>query len=175
MPHSPGSRRIHVYPTWSSRTCRTHLLMAVAGPADLAAPSDRERRGAFLILLVRLDGFTLLTGRFGVSTGQCGGPSYRRTSRQPHQFRTRNGVNKPLRTPSNSNKTAAKSTNLIDSLPLITVWLQIRCYSLHQESEPYTQQRKPKKCSHSDGRRGDGMLSRGSSEHHCECPSSHLI
>ncbi|MBI5321858.1 hypothetical protein [Bradyrhizobium sp.] len=44
----------------------------------------------------------------------------------PHQFRTRNYLNKPEQTRSKSNETAAKSTNLIDIPPLITVWLQVR-------------------------------------------------
>jgi hypothetical protein len=44
----------------------------------------------------------------------------------PHQFRTRNNLIRTQRTRSKSNKTAAKSTKLIDILPLITVWLQVR-------------------------------------------------
>jgi hypothetical protein len=44
----------------------------------------------------------------------------------PHQFRTRNAPTKAQRTRSNSNEKTAKSTNLIDILPLITVWLQVR-------------------------------------------------
>jgi hypothetical protein len=44
----------------------------------------------------------------------------------PHQFRTRNNLNEPQQTRSKRNKNAAKSTNLIDILSLITVWLQVR-------------------------------------------------
>jgi hypothetical protein len=44
----------------------------------------------------------------------------------PHQFRTRNAPTKAQRTRSNSNEKTAKSTNLIDIPPLITVWLQVR-------------------------------------------------
>jgi hypothetical protein len=42
---------------------------------------------------------------------------------QPHQFRTRNGVNEAQRTRMKSNKTAEKTTKLSDGLPLITAWL----------------------------------------------------
>jgi hypothetical protein len=45
---------------------------------------------------------------------------------RPHQFRTRNGPNKPQQTRSKTNESTAKSTNPIDILPLITVWLQVR-------------------------------------------------
>jgi hypothetical protein len=44
----------------------------------------------------------------------------------PHQFRTRMNPIELQRTRSKSNKIAAKSTKLIDSLTLITVWLQVR-------------------------------------------------
>jgi hypothetical protein len=44
----------------------------------------------------------------------------------PHQFRTRNGFAKPRQTRSGADENAAKSTKLIDILPLITVWLQVR-------------------------------------------------
>jgi hypothetical protein len=44
----------------------------------------------------------------------------------PHQFRARNNLIRTQRTRSKSNKNAAKSTKLIDILPLITVWLQVR-------------------------------------------------
>jgi hypothetical protein len=44
----------------------------------------------------------------------------------PHQFRTRNDLIKTQRTRSNAHETAVKSTKLIDILPLITVWLQVR-------------------------------------------------
>src|SRR5882757_2995119 len=47
-------------------------------------------------------------------------------SETPHQFRTRNNLIRTQRTRSKSNKNAAKSTKLIDILPLITVWLQVR-------------------------------------------------
>jgi hypothetical protein len=47
----------------------------------------------------------------------------------PHQFCTRNAPTKAQRTRSNSNEKTAKSTNLIDILPLITVWLQVRVLS----------------------------------------------
>jgi len=47
-------------------------------------------------------------------------------SEAPHQFRTRNNLIRTQRTRSKSNKNAAKSTKLIDILPLITVWLQVR-------------------------------------------------
>jgi hypothetical protein len=43
-----------------------------------------------------------------------------------HQFRTRNDLANMQRAPSNANEPEAKSTNLIDILPLITVWLQVR-------------------------------------------------
>src|SRR6202011_2030378 len=43
-----------------------------------------------------------------------------------HQFRTRNDHIKAQRTRTRPNENAAKSTNLIDMLPLITVWLQVR-------------------------------------------------
>jgi hypothetical protein len=49
-----------------------------------------------------------------------------RRHRGPHQFRTRNNLNKPEQTRSKPNKNAGKSTKLIDILPLITVWLQVR-------------------------------------------------
>jgi hypothetical protein len=44
----------------------------------------------------------------------------------PHQFRTRNDLIKAQRTRTKSNENTAKSTKLIDILPLITVWLQVR-------------------------------------------------
>jgi hypothetical protein len=43
----------------------------------------------------------------------------------PHQFRTRNDPIKRQRPRSNAKDKAAKSTNLIDILPLIPVWLQV--------------------------------------------------
>jgi hypothetical protein len=43
----------------------------------------------------------------------------------PHQFRTRNNLIKMQRTRPKSNKTTAKSTDLIDIPSLITVWLQV--------------------------------------------------
>ena len=46
-------------------------------------------------------------------------------SETPHQFRTRNNLIRTQRTRSKSNKNAAKSTKLIDILPLITVWLLV--------------------------------------------------
>jgi hypothetical protein len=44
----------------------------------------------------------------------------------PHQFCTRNNIIETQRTRSKSNEKTAKSTNPIDILPLITVWLQVR-------------------------------------------------
>jgi len=44
----------------------------------------------------------------------------------PQQFRTRNERAKMQRTPTNSSDNEVKSTKLIDILPLITVWLQVR-------------------------------------------------
>src|SRR5262249_41625543 len=44
----------------------------------------------------------------------------------PHQFRSRMDLIEMQRTRSRSNKNAEKSTKLIDSPPLITVWLQVR-------------------------------------------------
>jgi hypothetical protein len=44
----------------------------------------------------------------------------------PHQFRTRNNLTKTQRTRSNADENAIKSTKLVDMLPLITVWLQVR-------------------------------------------------
>jgi hypothetical protein len=40
--------------------------------------------------------------------------------------RTRNGVNELQRKQSDTNKREGKSTKLVDILPLITVWLQVR-------------------------------------------------
>jgi hypothetical protein len=45
---------------------------------------------------------------------------------QPHQFRSRNDLIKTQRTQSNAGEAAVKSTSLVDILPLITVWLQVR-------------------------------------------------
>ena len=45
---------------------------------------------------------------------------------RPHQFRTKNDLIKPQQTRSKSNENPAKSTNLIDIRPLITVWLHVR-------------------------------------------------
>jgi|tagenome__1003787_1003787.scaffolds.fasta_scaffold20661204_2 hypothetical protein len=59
-------------------------------------------------------------------THYCIVPVPHRIDALPHQFRTRNNLNEPKQTGSKRNKTSAKSTNLIDSLPLITVWLQVR-------------------------------------------------
>jgi hypothetical protein len=50
----------------------------------------------------------------------------------PHQFRIRNGRDKARRTRSISNENTAKSTNLIDILPLITVRLQVESCRAHQ-------------------------------------------
>ena len=44
----------------------------------------------------------------------------------PHPFRTRNDLAEPQQTRSKSNENTAKSTKLVDILPLITVWLQVR-------------------------------------------------
>ncbi len=41
-------------------------------------------------------------------------------------FRTRNNLAKVQRTRTESNESAVKSTKLVDILPLITVWLQVR-------------------------------------------------
>jgi hypothetical protein len=49
----------------------------------------------------------------------------RRDVEGPHQFRTGNDAIEVQRTRSNSNKTG-KSTELVDILPLIAVWLQVR-------------------------------------------------
>src|SRR6266851_8369780 len=49
-----------------------------------------------------------------------------RVSRRPHQFRTRNDLNKAQQTRSTSTETEATSTELSPVLPLITVWLQVR-------------------------------------------------
>ena len=43
----------------------------------------------------------------------------------PHQFRTRNDLNKAQRTRSKANENTAKSMKAIDLLPLITVWLLV--------------------------------------------------
>jgi hypothetical protein len=43
----------------------------------------------------------------------------------PHQFRTRNDAIETQRMLPNEYENTAKSTNAIDILPLITVWLQI--------------------------------------------------
>ena len=62
---------------------------------------------------------------------------------EPHQFRTRINRIEAQRTRSKSNKSAGKSTNPIDILPLITVWLQVQdrsyrgnCYSAAPVSAP---------------------------------------
>jgi hypothetical protein len=47
-------------------------------------------------------------------------------SAEPHQFRTRNDANRTQRTRSKQIENSAKSTDPIDLLPLITVWLQVR-------------------------------------------------
>jgi hypothetical protein len=44
----------------------------------------------------------------------------------PYKFCTRNGFNKAQRTRPKSNEIIAESTELIDILPLITVWLHVR-------------------------------------------------
>jgi len=49
-----------------------------------------------------------------------------RFGRGPLQFRTRNDLTEAQRTRSNRGENALKSTKLIDILPLITVWLQVR-------------------------------------------------
>jgi hypothetical protein len=49
-------------------------------------------------------------------------------SEAPHQFRTRNGVNELQRKQPDTNKKGRRSTKLVDILPLITVWLQVRVY-----------------------------------------------
>ena len=59
--------------------------------------------------------------------GRSSGSTY--DTPPPHQFRTRNDANETQRAQTKSNKTAGKSTKLIDSLPLITVWLQVRVQS----------------------------------------------
>jgi hypothetical protein len=48
---------------------------------------------------------------------------------KPHLFRTRNDLDKAQRTRSKSNESTARSTKLIDILPLITVWLKVRVLS----------------------------------------------
>jgi hypothetical protein len=48
---------------------------------------------------------------------------------KPHLFRTRNDLDEAQRTRSKSNENTAKSTKLIDILPLITVWLKVRVLS----------------------------------------------
>jgi len=45
---------------------------------------------------------------------------------EPHQFGTRNDLIKRNEREQSRTKNAAKSTKLLDILPLITVWLQIR-------------------------------------------------
>jgi len=47
-------------------------------------------------------------------------------SSAPLQFRTRNGLTETRRTQTNPTGNPVKSTKAIDSLPLITVWLQVR-------------------------------------------------
>lgn len=44
----------------------------------------------------------------------------------PHQFGTRNDLNKPQQTRSKANENTTKSMKLTDLLPLILVWLQVR-------------------------------------------------
>jgi hypothetical protein len=46
--------------------------------------------------------------------------------RKPHQFRTRNDLDKAQQTRSKSNEKLSNSTKLTDIPPLITVWLQVR-------------------------------------------------
>ena len=46
--------------------------------------------------------------------------------REPHQFRTRNVLDKATRTQSISNENSTKSIKPTLILPLITVWLQVR-------------------------------------------------
>jgi len=50
----------------------------------------------------------------------------------PHQFRTRKDVNKARRTRSKPDENGAKSTKLVASLPLITIWLQVQAASLDE-------------------------------------------
>jgi hypothetical protein len=45
---------------------------------------------------------------------------------QAQRHRARNGVNELQRKQSDTNKREGKSTKLVDILPLITVWLQVR-------------------------------------------------
>jgi hypothetical protein len=47
-------------------------------------------------------------------------------SETPHQFRARNNLIEMQRTGTNSHETAEKTTKLINILPLIAVWLQVR-------------------------------------------------
>jgi hypothetical protein len=58
--------------------------------------------------------------------------SHSTEARGPHQFRTRNNLIETQRTRSKSNKTTAKSTNLIGILPLITVWLKVERFPNRQ-------------------------------------------
>jgi hypothetical protein len=53
-------------------------------------------------------------------------PTVRTANLQPHQFRTRNDLTETQQTQSRADENGAKSTKLIDSLPLITVRLQVR-------------------------------------------------
>lgn len=50
-------------------------------------------------------------------------------SRGPQQFRTRINLIEAQRMRTKSNKSKAKSTKLINILPLITVWLQVQMLS----------------------------------------------
>ena len=53
-------------------------------------------------------------------------PTVRTANLQPHQFRTTNDLTETQQTQSRADENGVKSTKLIDSLPLITVWLQAR-------------------------------------------------
>src|SRR5882724_13371529 len=53
-------------------------------------------------------------------------PTVRTANLQPHQFRTRNDLAETQQTQSRADENGAKSTKLIDSLPLITVWFLVR-------------------------------------------------
>jgi hypothetical protein len=69
--------------------------------------------------------------KFGLTTeAQERGPRERTmilyNEREPPQLRTRNAITKTQRARSISGKTAVKSAKLIDILPLITVWWQVR-------------------------------------------------
>jgi hypothetical protein len=66
-----------------------------------------------------------VAGLVGIPSIADGASRQSRTG-QPYQFRTRNDIINTQRTRSNAHETAVKSTKLIDILPLITVWLEVR-------------------------------------------------